>query len=308
MDGFMTAVSTTYREKGEAPPVAELKSTAPVQTEINSAEEALQVLRSEPDYSSLTRALSFLGRGISQKSTSFNAAVPSPIAAQIAQVLATDIASNYWTLLKEDGLDEPPSKGRRKAASDQQTFLQCLRSIPGINAVLLRLRALTGEAKSEGKDVKRPDIAANLRITLDLLCALLDGHDSPSRIWASTATVTAARSSAQRRPLEHEFLALLGSGRVLSWAAEAQETLIAVDPAAKADSFWVANGAEYCPWLTQSVCWWISHNGASDDARLCSELLAKALRLGYTGKKNIKIYSFGLRANTHRRYGCEATS
>lgn len=280
----MTAVSTTYREK-DAPPVVEARSTstAPVATTANSPEEALQVLRHEPDYNSLVAVLRFLRRGISQKSTAFNIATPSPIGAQLVQVLATDIASNYWALLNEDGSDGSQHGGRETAAPGLQDFLQCLRSIPGVNAVLLRLRALTLEAKSEKKEVKRPDLIANLRITLELLCAVLHGHESVRQMW--TSTPVAADSPVRRRPIAQEFLTLIGSGRVTSWAAEADEVLKTADKVAKDDSFWVTDGAEYCTWLARSICRWIARDVPTDDAKLCAELLARTLRLGHTGRR-----------------------
>lgn len=281
MNGLLTTVSTTYREK-DAPPLTEARSTNRVSPAVNSPEEALEVLRHEPDYSTLLTVLRFLGRGVCQKSATFNIAVPSPIGAQLVQVLATDIASNYWTLLREESAVGSEDESRETARSDLQALLLCLQSIPGVNAVLLQLRALTLEAKSEKKEVGRPDLAANLRITLELLCALLDGQESPWQIWSSSAA--AADSPARRRPLAQEFLTLLGSGRVISWAAEAADILANSDKTAKEGSFWVANRAEYCTWLAQSVCGWISHDRSTDDAKLCAELLARTLRLGSTGE------------------------
>jgi len=280
MDEFMTAVSTTYREKDKPPMVEERSPKHQVKATINSPEDALQVLREEPDYTSLTAALRFLARGVSRKSNTFNVAVPSPIGAQIVRALANDIASNYWTLLKEDGSHR---SRQGKGLSGLQAFIQCLRSITGLNAVLLRLRGLSSEAKSEKKEVKRPDIAANLKITLELLCALLDDHDSPRQIWTSTAA--GADSSARRGPLTLEFLTLLGCGRVTSWAAEAEDLLKAAGKGAEGGSFWVTNGAEYSPWLARSICQWISCEIPTEDIKMCSHLLAETLRLGHPGKK-----------------------
>lgn len=279
----MTAVSTTYRERDTPPTVEAKPSTHQVRTTVSSPEEALQVLREEPDYTSLTAVLRFLARGISRTSTAFNIAVPSPIGAQIVQALVTDIASNYWTLLKEDSSHGSRQESREKGASGLHAFLQCLRSITGANAVLLRLRFLTAEAKSEKKEVKRPDIAANLKITLELLCALLDGYDSPRQIWTSTAR--GDDSPTRRGLLTLEFLTLVGCGRVIAWAAEADEMLKDADTTVKSDSFWVTVGTEYSQWLARSICQWISRDGATEDSTICSQLLAETLRLGHTGKK-----------------------
>lgn len=281
MDGLLTAVSTTYRAR-DVPSLAEEKPPSPIKLVAHSPEEALEILRHEPDFNSLAAVLRFLSREVRAKAGLSNIAVPSPIGAQLVQVLVAEIAPNYWTVLREEGSDKSEERAQGTTRSDLQNFLLCLRSIPGVNAVLLRLRAFTLEAKAEKKDVKRPDLTANLRITLELLCALLEGPESPARIWVSSAA--AADSPAKRKPLAQEFLTLLGSGRVISWAAEAEEVIKNTDKGSKESLFWITNRAEYCTWLTRSVAEWIACDESTEDAKLCSEVLARALRLGDTGE------------------------
>src|SRR6185437_15272383 len=68
-----------------------------------SVEEAIQVLKSEPDYENLVAVLQFLD---SPKSSgiSFNIAEPSPHAAQIVRLLIAEIVPNYWVLLNEGSI------------------------------------------------------------------------------------------------------------------------------------------------------------------------------------------------------------
>lgn len=296
MDGFLTPVSTTRRK--DIPLFQEVSSTsASVSTRKptvdtptvsrgipKSAEEALDILRHEPGYESLVDTLQLLNSGKFQHEA-FHIARPSPTGAQIVHVLVTDIAPNYWTLLQEDAIGDPAS--RKKSAKGVFTsalclFLDCVRSLPGINAVLLRLRALTQEAKSEKKDVKRPDLIANLRITLALLEAILEGTDCIRRLWASASVE--ADGPAKRRPLAQEYLSLFGSGRIISYAAEAGDLLShASDKTRSEGTVWVLNGADYSSWLARNVTQWIMQDISPDDARLCSDLLARSLRLGYSG-------------------------
>lgn len=281
MDGLLTPVSTTKRRRTESPLFQEVSSTLTERQAQNlttkerllpkSAEEALEILRHEPDYNSLVDVLQLLRQG------PFNVAKPSPTAAQIVHVLVTDIAPNYWILLQED------ITAKRKANSAFHAFLDCVRSIQGINAILLRLQALSKEAKSEKKDVKRPDLVSNLKITLALLEACLAGTDSIREIWASASADI--ENPSKRRPLAQEFVTLLGGGRVISWAVEAHEVARQAPDQNVADvSSWILKGVEYSGWLARNIATWVPRNASPDDAKLCSDLLARSLRLGYTGK------------------------
>lgn len=293
MDELLTPVSTTRRK--DAPllfqevsstsgAIKKSSASAPVAARAvpRSAEEALEILRHEPGYDSLITTLRLLKQERFEHET-FRIASPGPIGAQIVHVLVTEIAPNYWTLLREDAEHQTGtarSSATRRSTTDLQLFLECVANLPGINAVLLRLRALAQEAKSEKKDIKRPDLVANLRITLDLLEAILDGTDRIQRLWKS-ATVE-ADGPAKRRALSQELLALLGSGRIVSYAAEAGEILrLTEDKKQSGSARWITGGAEYSRWLGRNVARWAANDISLDEAKLRSELLARFLRLGY---------------------------
>lgn len=294
MDGLLTPVSTTRRK--DAPLLQEVPSISssikPAESAPDTAravpkspEEVLEILRHEPGYDSLIHTLRVLKHGRFEQKT-FQISKPSPIGSQIVHILVTDIAPNYWTLLQEEALHDAENRtngAKRGSTAGLQLFLGCVRSLTGINAVLLRLRALTQEAKSEKKDVKRPDLLADLRITLALLEALLEGTDCIQRLWISA--IADAHSPVTRRPLAQEFIALLGSGRVISYAAEADDTVrLAADKKASANARWISDGAEYSRWLGRNLVRWLSQDVSPDDVKLCSDLLARSLRLGYSGE------------------------
>ncbi|KAH8910800.1 hypothetical protein BR93DRAFT_874003 [Coniochaeta sp. PMI_546] len=291
MDGLLTPVSTTRRK--DAPLLQEVSSISssikPAESAPDAAravpkspEEVLEILRHEPGYDSLIHTLRVLKHGRFEQET-FQISRPSPIGSQIVHILVTDIAPNYWTLLQEEALHDAENRtngAKRGSTTGLQLFLGCVRSLTGINAVLLRLRAHTQEAKSEKKDLKRPDLLANLRITLGLLEALLEGTDCIQRLWISA--IADAHSPVTRRPLAQEFIALLGSGRVISYAAEADDILrLAADKKGSASARWISDGAEYSRWLGRNLARWLSQDVSPDVVKLCSDLLARSLRLGY---------------------------
>jgi telomere length regulation protein len=269
---LLKELSPTATNKEAVQTISAQKASSPV-----SPEEALEILRNEPSYESLVSVVRWLTRERS-KQGAFNVGRPSPAGSQIIQVLVTDIAPSYWDVLREDASEE--SHGKK--STTLQLLLGCLRNIPGINAALLRLRALTHEAKTEKKDVRRPDLIINLRITLELLKGILDGTDAVERIWRASNFGT--DNPSQRRPLEQEFVTLLGSGRLVSWPAEADEALrLNSNTKRGCDSCWMSDGTEYARWVGRNVASWIARSPSPEDARLCSQLLARSLRLGYTG-------------------------
>jgi telomere length regulation protein len=155
-------------------------------------------------------------------------------------------------------------------------LLVCLRSITGINSISVRLRALI---QSSDGHTKQPDLALNLDVLLDLLCLVLRGDGRILDIWR---TATAGLGDAARlRPLSQETIAIFGSGRVISLAAQAQM----LSKTKKTDySVWVADALQYSRWIAENIVNWQMSDPSPEEAKLCSDLFAKALRLGHYGK------------------------
>lgn len=243
-----------------------------------SPEDALEILRHEPDYDSLISVLNFLSRHKAGDSSFPAIKLPSPLSAQLIQVLTAEIVPNYWTLLVEDG-----QQGKE---SGLKLLLYCLSSIAGINAILVRLRALIQDAKSEAADkARRPDIALNLGILLDLLCRVLHGHGWLLEAWR--LATSGADGPARVRPRVQEIVATFGSGRIVSLAAEA-ETLTKANRSGKMtdnnDNIWPADSAQYTEWLGRNTVKLVLTDQTPDQVKLASDLFAKALRLGHSGE------------------------
>lgn len=274
MDDFFTPISTTYTKlkdikwQTKASEVSKSRSAA-----ISTPDDALEALKAQPDYDTLITVLKYLSSSTSA-AESFDIHTPSPKSAQITQVLVTEIAPNYWPLLREGSLDGTKSQG---GTTDINLFLECLRSLAGLNVVLLRLRALVQEIKSEQGGPKRPDLAPNINLTLELLCTLLEVSDTVRSIW-SRAT-TRQNGSPKGHHATHELVSSLARGKVVALAAEAG----ALARESRSPAVWVSDGQEYSKWLALSIASWVKVSASDEELKVCGELLVRSLSLGYPG-------------------------
>ncbi|KUI66913.1 DNA replication checkpoint protein tel2 [Cytospora mali] len=234
---------------------------------LSSIDDVIDVLRNEPDYDALISALRYLFKAVGGGGQ-FMSGAPGPQTARVIQILVTEIVPNYWTLLKESSMGND--------TSDVAFLLDSLRSLAGLNAILLRLRTLTQEQKSETADVKRSDIVLNLNILLELLCEVLDGSDRISQLWTSTS---ANSDSMRKRILSREFVNVIGGGRIISLSAEADAL---VPQEAKGKIVWIADGVEYSKWLARNVVSWPKRASSPEEMKLAADLLSKAMHLGYS--------------------------
>lgn len=240
-----------------------------------SLEDIVEALNHEPDYDTLISALRFVVKG-GPGNEHFNIGAPGPEAARIIQILVTEIVPNYWAILKESY-----SEGQ---TSDLALLLDSLRSLAGLNAVLLRLRTLTKEQKSQSTETNRSDVLLNLRITLELLCQILDGDGSVSRLWANTS---AKADAMKQRILSKDFVNVIAGGRIISYSAEA-ESLISQE--AKGQIIWVADGIEYTRWLTRNIISWSKRAELPVEKKVLADLLSKSLRLGYSSMSPTAVF------------------
>lgn len=272
----MTPVSRTYLKPDETgiallqeSKTTSHKSAPSLSSKLSSLDEVIDVLKNEPDYDALVSTLRYLlklgGGGLYSSS-----GAAGPLAARVIQILVTEIVPNYWTLFKESSTEDE--------ASDIALLLDSLRSLAGLNAVLLRLRSLTQEKKSETTEVKRSDIVLNLNILLEVLCAILDGDDRISQLWTSTSL---GSDSMKKRILSRDLINVIGGGRIISLSAEADAL---VPQEAKGKIVWIADGIEYSKWLARNVVSWSKHSDSPEDTKLAADLLSKAMHLGYSGR------------------------
>ncbi|EGR50761.1 uncharacterized protein TRIREDRAFT_57568 [Trichoderma reesei QM6a] len=279
MDELLTPVSTTYLKprKDAQPLLSEVSSTKrvvdlPKVSQVNSPDEALEILRNQPDYDSLVRVLRYLTTDAAQPDA-FNVHVPGPKSAAIIHVLVTDIAANYWTLLKEGGASAGTEDGR----DDLHLFVACLQSVTGLNAVLTHLKALIQEHKLGSKEAKRIDLVLHISIFLDVLATVLEGDSAIQALW--TASTQRLATQALRKVQSQALLSLITGGRILSIAAEAIE--VAGSENVDAKTTWPADGAKFTQWVAHNVIAWAKLIKTEHDLQFCSDVFQRGLSLGY---------------------------
>lgn len=283
MDELLRPVSRTYVKSEDAagPLLQKVQTSSRTASTPNSKPKSLQdvveVLNHEPDYDTLVSALNFIAGG-GPADEYFNIGTPGPEAARVIQILVTEIVPNYWAVLKESSSSDGPK-------SDLSLLLDTLRSLAGLNAILLRLRTLTKEHKSHETGIQRSDVVSNLKITLELLCAILEGDDSLSLVWNNTS---ANSDTTKQRILSKDFVNVIAGGRTISFSAEAESI---VSHGTKGPGFWVASGIAYTTWLARNIISWSKKSEAPMEKKLLAELLSKALRLGYSGKTRAPWWS-----------------
>lgn len=287
MDELLTPVSTTYlkpRRNNDGLLLAEVRSTKKVSeptrvSSISSADEALDVLRNQPDYDSLILVLQYLSAG-GRGHEHFQLQKPGPKSATLIHLLVSEITPNYWTLLQEGSVDDSPSQGHANS-QDVNLFTRCLQSGAGLSGILTHIKALIEEHKFGGRDTKRPDISLNLGIFLDLLSCLLDGDDSVRAIWmASTGTLD---SAGLKKAQSQALLSILGSGRIPSLAAEALSIVDEGDLQSRAR--WTADGVEYSRWIGRNIASWARIlKGEDAETQFCFDVFQRGMSLGYAGE------------------------
>ncbi|KAI1486297.1 telomere length regulation protein-domain-containing protein [Biscogniauxia mediterranea] len=273
MADFLTPLSQTYRKAAyneqllsiaePAKPVARPK----VEFQGSSPEEALEVLKNQPDYNTLLSVLKYLRKGTRGKDA-FDIRTPGPKSAQIIHALTTEIVPNYWTVLQESS---------DAASGDTDLLLSCLQSITGINSVLTYLRALIREAKADPKGLRNSHAVFNLSFALDLLDRLLQADDEIKRLWSS---ISSLENPAQLRSSRQEFLSLLTSGKIISISAEAEDLCRQGDKITR--PLWISDSKQYIEWLSRNVVTWARSGIRDDELKLCAEALARAMKLPHS--------------------------
>lgn len=292
MAGLLTPVSTSYKTPNQEAEiflaeVSTLKTSVPKNDRRStrtircpaSPAEALETLRSEPDYDSLISTLSYL----KSSETGFSITLPSSLSAQLVHVLVSETAPTYWNVLQTPQNSKNASKQKHLPISTGlNSLLSCLRSVMGLSAVLLALRGLVQKSKESEKSVRGQSIQVTLSVLLDLLAAILEG-DRTIELISQTIWNTSG-SSPNQKTLWHDFLSLTSS-KILSTAAETEDIINGLDRKIR-EKLWISEGRLYADWLACNIGQW-AHSLARNvqsDWNLCSETLSKSFRLGHTGK------------------------
>ncbi|KAF4624096.1 hypothetical protein G7Y89_g14073 [Cudoniella acicularis] len=271
MEGLLTPVSTIYKPQATTP------------------NEALEILKNEPNYDALISTLRYLRQG----NSGFNISSPSPLASQLIHALVSEILPNYWEVLNssESKVSKKSKKLRSRHSQDLELLLSCLRNVTGLNAIILSLKQHIQLAKETKKVVGGPNAQEILAILFKALTALLEGDETAQEIfhlvWDSSDP------AAKKKAIWNEFLGLVG-GKILGIAAEAEDIINDLSQSVREESYWVSDSSLFTLWTARNICRWskdISLN-AENDWRCCSELLSKTLRLGHSEKVIHQLLGF----------------
>ncbi|GKU12766.1 unnamed protein product [Fusarium langsethiae] len=283
MDDLLTPVSTTYLKprKETEPLFTEVKPSSPQPeprkiTAISTADDAVDVLKNQPDYDSLVSVLQFL-TSTKPSSDSFSLSTPSPKSTLIVHLLVSEIASNYWTLLLEGSFDGV-SQSATVLPRDAELFIACIQSLTGLNAVIAQIRTLLQESRIGGKEEKRADLSLNANILLSVLSAILDGHGAVSAIWS--ASTKGIPNPALQRVQSQKLGSILTNGHIVSTSAEALE-IIGRDRE-RDETKWIADGLQYSKWMGNSIVLWVRSSPEADAMTFASELFQKSLSLHHS--------------------------
>ena len=282
METLLTPIQTRNRwshdnDEAQLLPVT-TKRDQPEKTKVslNSPENALDILKSKPDHQELDRVLRWLKSTVSHHE-GFNNKVPGPKASEIVYILISNIIPIYWVTKHDSTVSD---QSRRK-----NLLVYCLSSVAGLGAIVSRLRLLLSQLKDpqSQSDVSGIRKTKPVELLLDVLEAILGNNGFILSIWndINTWILQPSKKSLQWK----EFISIVASGKLLSIASEATAILNNLELNIGASS-WVGDGHHYAAWLGSNVQHMLgaSPAGNLEGLKMLSQLLKKALTLGYIGQ------------------------
>lgn len=221
-----------------------------------SPEDALLLLRSQPDTEVLIHTVKQLlsPNGFTM---TFSISIPGPLQAQIIATLLNVVLPTFW------------------AASDKQDkalLSHCFFSIAGINAVVAKIRTVAN--KTDGH--------AEICDLLEVIDHLFSGDDVLRRLWRD---LRVGQPDDTKRQLAWKNLCdLLGSGKIISIVAHAEDQSRSQDLGTGLKKSWMGTGSSYAAWLGRNIATTISSPSSDETRDTLSDisiLVAKSINLGY---------------------------
>jgi telomere length regulation protein len=267
MDDFLTPVSTTKVKRPQKPLVQEYqlpsRTAAPT---IASPDAALEALKEEPDFETVSRVLKYLATEADKKD-GFSLIRPDPVAANIAFQLVNNTIPNYWSTLKKQGVQE-------------RHLVKCLRNPCGIGSIIARLRPLIADCRQKKPADNTRDASSYVEDLLEVLERVLCDDQCSSNVWNDVQKF--AKNAVQGKMMWKEYVTQVASGKIISLAAEAEDVL--KERGTSRPATWLANGNDYGTWLGRNIAVLMKGVAKSEDTTSALvDICGKALTLGYTG-------------------------
>ena len=245
---------------------------------IISADHATEILRNKPGFEQLVQVLQFLDWEASN-CYAFDIRIPSSQAAQIVTVLIGDTLPTYWSFLNEES-HHRISKKSFEHPKERKRMLQCLRTLPGLGAILARIKILNDVSKRGRKEAL--SVRDDLLLLLEILAATVEAKSFIRDIW--NGLTTSIQDPTKQLSFWKEFTSLVASGRLLSVAAEAVSLLNDTDNIV-GSQFWFSDGGDYSSWLGRQITTVVLSfsPGIEDDWKAAGLFFGRSLSLGYQG-------------------------
>ena len=292
MADLFSGVSTTYTHKSPDERaesfLTEVKVNKPLQrspTTIRRPEtpqKALEILKNEPGIDSLIITLNYLKDGDS----SFSIQSPGPLAAQLVHVLVSETLPNYWNVLQPSEKEKSARKRAKKSSSNAGVLLSCLRSVTGLNAILLNLKQFIQQSKEAKTVIGGSNIQDTLETLLQFLSELVKGSKFVEEI--SKGIWNAPENHSKKRSLWHEFLSIIG-GKIVGISAEAEDVINKMNKEV-GGNYWISDGRLYSKWLASNISSWANSPALDvNGEKHCAQVLGKSFRFGHTGEKKLSL-------------------
>ncbi|KAK1040701.1 telomere binding protein [Friedmanniomyces endolithicus] len=291
MDAFVTAVKTVRQSPGvdaetslspiqtrKAKPVRDVEEgkatkalpgagtllpTATVKDAVSS-EDALRILRSQPDTEILLATLRKLASP--NAFPAFQLAAPGTLQAQIVNSIVNHIVPAFWPILHED---------------EKVLVVRCLRNITGMNALLAKLHTVSGPAVTSN----RAEFAEQRDIFVSVTNEVFSGNTLLLDLLVDMNR--AVKDKTRRNLAQKEMISLLGSGKVISSIAQAEDAAQDANQGGRHSASWLAVGSEYNKWLGRNIATLFGPNHGlliesyEENRTTGGQLLVRALSLGY---------------------------
>lgn len=290
MDGLLTAVKTVTRDSrislepaGESRLPTERKTLA--EHDVASPEHILSALKSKPDHEQLFEILSKLDPASEKtKIKHFDIRVPSPITAQILQVLASTTIPDHWSSTLNAS-----SKGTGTRYKARAALLRSLSSVAGLNSLVAQLRSLIVVSRSTSRQLQSSGSKLHIQALLSVLSALLKPGNFISRLHTDMLAI--CDNDTQKQITWRELISLVAASRVLSTAAEALTSIR--EPNYLSPISWIGEGFHYASWLGGNICHMASKIDLYNELgwESAALLAGRALSLGYSDQLVREIYT-----------------